>query len=235
MTLGALATRRSHGRHGGGYRVGMTGAIDPRNLLVSDAEREHVGQLLQRAVGQGRITIDEFDTRMAAAMAARTRGDLNAVVMDIAEAAPTAKGAGDTPAQRAAKNEVQLRGGMGDIKRRGYWVVPPTVKVTGGMGDTLLDFTEAELTSPVTTVEASLGMGDLTIVLPVGASVDLDDANCSIGSVNNRTARYRPEPGAPHFVVRATVRMGDVTVLYPRSWRFGPLTLHRPFRLTWGS
>lgn len=207
----------------------MTGEIDPRNLLVSDAEREHVGQLLQRAVGQGRITIDEFDTRMAAAMAARTRADLNVLLVDLAQ--PTGL------AERRplpVKNELVLRGGIGDIKRRGHWLVPATVKVSGGVGETLLDFSEAELTSPVTTVEASLGMGDLTVVLPPGASVDLDDAHCSIGDVSNKVARYRPEPGAPHFVVRGTVRVGGITVLYPKKWRFGPLTIHRPFRITWG-
>ena len=207
--------------------VGVTGEIEPRNLLVSDAEREHVGQLLQRAVGQGRITIDEFDTRMAAAMAARTRGDLNVLLIDIAE--PTG-----VQAAAAPKREVQLRSGMGDIKRRGHWVVPPTVKVNGGMGDTLLDFTDAELMSPVTTIEASLGMGSLKIIVPVGASVDADDAHCTIGDVKNRLASNRPTPGAPHFVVRATVRMGDITVTHPRSWRVGPLTVHSPFRLTWG-
>ncbi|MGH3785806.1 MAG: DUF1707 SHOCT-like domain-containing protein [Pseudonocardiaceae bacterium] len=56
----------------------MAGDVEPHDLRVSDAEREHVGELLQRAVGQGRITVDEFTERMDAAMAARTRGELNA-------------------------------------------------------------------------------------------------------------------------------------------------------------
>jgi hypothetical protein len=206
----------------------VTGDIDPRNLLVSDAEREHVGQLLQRAVGQGRITIDEFDTRMAAAMAARTRGDLNVLVMDLALPVNTA-------ATLPAKQELTLRGGVGDIKRRGRWVVPPLIRVTGGMGDVLLDFTEAQITAPVVTIDASVGMGSLKVVVPAGASVDVDDVHTSIGDVNDKVSRHRPQPGGTHFVVRGLVRLGDITVMHPRKWRLGPLTLHSPFRLTWGT
>ncbi|HEY0639514.1 MAG TPA: DUF1707 domain-containing protein [Pseudonocardiaceae bacterium] len=207
----------------------MTGEIDPRDLLVSDAEREHIGGLLQKAVGQGRITIAEFDERMAAAMAARTRGDLNVLVMDIAEptGGPAAPGA-----EPVVKGEVKLRSGMGDITRRGYWLVPAVVKVNSGMGSVLLDFTEAELTAPVTTIDAVLGVGDLTVVVPEGAAVDVDEAHAGVGEVKNRTGR--PVPGAPRFVVRGTSRMGDIKVVNPRVWRLGPLAVHRPFRLTWG-
>lgn len=211
--------------------IDVTGEIDPRNLLVSDAEREHVGQLLQRAVGQGRLTLDEFDTRMASAMAARTRGDLNVLVVDLAQPLGFP---GTELAVRPGREELRLQGGVGDLSRRGPWVVPPTVTVTGGIGDTVLDFSEAEFTSPVTTVEATLGVGDLTIVVPPGASVDLDEAHCSIGEVKDKVSRYRPEPGMPHIVVRGTVRVGDIKVMNPRSWRIGPLTVHSPFRLTWG-
>ncbi len=201
----------------------MTGQIDPRDLRVSDAEREHVGGLLQRAVSEGRITIDEFDTRMAAAMAARTRGELNAQVLDIAEVTPEVR----------PKNALELRSGMGDIKRRGSWVAPPRIKVSGGMGDTLLDFTDAQIVSPVTTIEVKLGIGELVVVVPRGSTVDHDDMYTTAGRIKDRT-EHRPGPGAKHFIIRGTSSMGDVKIMYPRSWQFGPLTVHRPFRLTWG-
>jgi hypothetical protein len=57
--------------------------INPRELRVSNAEREHVAGLLNRAMERGLIDVDEFATRTTAAMGARTRGELNAVLMDL--------------------------------------------------------------------------------------------------------------------------------------------------------
>ncbi|RMI33968.1 DUF1707 SHOCT-like domain-containing protein [Nocardia stercoris] len=54
-----------------------------RDLRVSDAEREHVGELLQKAVGLGMLSLGEFTERMDTALAAKTRGELNAVLVDL--------------------------------------------------------------------------------------------------------------------------------------------------------
>jgi hypothetical protein len=54
-----------------------------RELRVSDAEREGVVRRLQRAVGEGRLTVAEFDERVAAVYAARTRGDLDELTEDL--------------------------------------------------------------------------------------------------------------------------------------------------------
>jgi hypothetical protein len=54
-----------------------------RNLRVSDSEREHVVGLLQRAIGRGMLDLDEFTERTDVALAARTRGELNAVLVDL--------------------------------------------------------------------------------------------------------------------------------------------------------
>lgn len=57
--------------------------MEARDLRVSDAEREHVGELLQRAVGQGMLSLGEFTERMDTVLAAKTRGELNAVLVDL--------------------------------------------------------------------------------------------------------------------------------------------------------
>ena len=187
----------------------MAGEIHPRDLRVSDAEREHIGQLLQRAVGQGRITLAEFDTRMAAAMAARTRSELNAQIMDIAQVAP----------QQQPKEVLDLRSGIGSIKRRGYWVAPPTIRITGGVGSILLDFSQARLTSPVTTIEVRLGVGDLVVIVPPGATVDHDDVHTTVGEIKDRTVRG-PGIGSAHFVIRGTSGMGGIKIKHARQPRF---------------
>lgn len=57
--------------------------VGDRDLRVSDSEREHVGRLLQRAVGLGMLSLGEFTERMDTALAAKTRGELNAVLVDL--------------------------------------------------------------------------------------------------------------------------------------------------------
>lgn len=50
---------------------------------MSDTDRERVARRLQKALGEGRLTVDEFDERAAAAYAARTRGELDDLVADL--------------------------------------------------------------------------------------------------------------------------------------------------------
>jgi hypothetical protein len=56
---------------------------NPRELRVSDAEREHVANLLHRALERGLIDLEVFGTKVSAALEARTRGELNAVLVDL--------------------------------------------------------------------------------------------------------------------------------------------------------
>ncbi len=198
---------------------------DLGRLRVSDADREHAAELLNRALVDGRITLAEFEERMSTAVAARTRGKLDEVLRDLPDAALQAV----PPPVR--KESVHLRAGIGDVRRRGYWQVPPLVQISGGMGDAVLDFTEAELTAPVTTIDVSLGMGSLVLVVPPGVTVDADDVYTTIGDVKNRTD-VRPGQRSHHIVVRGKLGMGDVKIMHPSVRRFGPWLIHRPFRIT---
>lgn len=52
-------------------------------VRVSHAEREDVVRRLRRALGEGRLDMDEFEERAAAAYAARTRADLEPLTSDL--------------------------------------------------------------------------------------------------------------------------------------------------------
>lgn len=54
-----------------------------RALRVSDHDRQAVIRRLQRAVGEGRLTLVEFEERTAGALAARTRGELDDLTGDL--------------------------------------------------------------------------------------------------------------------------------------------------------
>ncbi|PVZ09943.1 DUF1707 SHOCT-like domain-containing protein [Actinomycetospora cinnamomea] len=54
-----------------------------RDVRASDSERELTVERLQRAVGNGRLSVEEFDQRVAAAYAATTRGELSDLTRDL--------------------------------------------------------------------------------------------------------------------------------------------------------
>lgn len=64
----------------------MTYPVPPSALRVSDAEREPIVGRLQQAFAEGRLDKDELDLRLHLAMTAKTRADLDAVLLDLAPA-----------------------------------------------------------------------------------------------------------------------------------------------------
>jgi hypothetical protein len=57
-------------------------APDP-DLRIGDAERDAAAARLREGYAQGRLTLDEFNERLAAAMAARTDRELRRVTQDL--------------------------------------------------------------------------------------------------------------------------------------------------------
>jgi len=76
-------------------------------LRASDAERDVVATRLREAHAEGRLTVEEFSERLDAALAARTRGDLEDLTRDlpaVAGPAPRRPRTGDeaAPARRSS-------------------------------------------------------------------------------------------------------------------------------------
>src|SRR5215469_11135009 len=59
-------------------------------IRVSDADRDRVTTRLREHFGEGRLTHDELDERISAALNAKTAGDLRRVMADLPEPAPVA-------------------------------------------------------------------------------------------------------------------------------------------------
>jgi Flp pilus assembly protein TadB len=52
-------------------------------IRASDADREHVAERLRKAAAEGRLLAEELEQRLAAALRARTYGELNPLVADL--------------------------------------------------------------------------------------------------------------------------------------------------------
>ncbi|MGW5385495.1 DUF1707 SHOCT-like domain-containing protein [Nocardia sp. NPDC003963] len=209
-----------------------------RDLRVSDAEREHVGQLLQRAVGLGMLSLGEFTERMDTALASRTRGELNSVLVDlpgvrlIGEPATTGPAPHGKPLPVPHPGEstgsglaAVVQGGiirprMSGVNRRGNWQVAPLLRVNSWLSGVTLDFTQAIMTTQVVEIQVDDYASSLTLVVPQEATVDLDGLELVGSSVNNKV-RSGPPIGPLHLLVHGRVRFGSVTAKQPfmAQWR----------------
>ena len=60
---------------------------DDGGIRASDADREHVVEILRDAFSAGRLTLEEFDERTTSAFAAKTWGGLRALTRDLPQQA----------------------------------------------------------------------------------------------------------------------------------------------------
>jgi len=67
------------------------------HIRVSDADRERVAERLREHFADGRLTSEELDERVAAALQAKTTGELRAVMADLPEPVPAGPQPGPPP------------------------------------------------------------------------------------------------------------------------------------------
>ena len=104
-------------------------------LRASHADREHVVDTLKNAFVQGRLTKDEFDSRVGHALAARTHADLATLSADLPAMPPVARPPPKPVPARPANPAV----------RNGSRVIAVTTVLTGGVwAGALLSQTESQ-------------------------------------------------------------------------------------------
>src|SRR6266581_6224208 len=72
--------------------AGASGTLARGQLRASHEDRDRVVEILRVAAGDGRLTAEELDERLEAALTARTVGDLAALTTDLPAAAGSAAG-----------------------------------------------------------------------------------------------------------------------------------------------
>jgi hypothetical protein len=169
------------------------------DLRASDAEREAVVGQLNTAVGEGRLTLDEFSQRLESTYAATTPGELEPLTADLPAAAP---GAGDGGTQWHVTP-------LGGLRRDGAWrVAPQTVAVTL-IGGANLDLRAAELAAPSVTLTKVSVIGGVRVTVPRGVHVEVS----GFSVIGGRRVEEAPAPaGAPTLRIRAFSLVGGVRV-----------------------
>lgn len=173
-------------------------------IRASDQDRDAVVQRLQVAFGEGRLTDEEFDDRMRAALAARTYADLDELLTDL----PAVTTAAATPAApvRAPRPGRQAIAYKNHIRLTGRWRVPARFRAIIYKGGGVLDLRAAELTAPLTTIRAIAYKSNLQIIVPPTVRLEIN----GIGVTRHDDQPTAPPPGAPIVHIAALAYKGLV-------------------------
>jgi len=186
-----------------------------RELRASHDDRDRTVEVLRVAAGDGRLTAEELDDRVGAALTARTYGELAALIADL----PAAPGSLPlTPGWPGAKPKdlVRIECHTGTARRDGPWLVPRRIEVRLSMGDVTLDFTEAVISWPSLEIDADIQTGTLTLVLAPGILVSTDDLAISTSAVKVDVPWGPEVPVRFRIDVSGRVSIGTVTARAPR-------------------
>jgi hypothetical protein len=140
-------------------------------MRASDADRDRVMDILRAATAEGRLTVDELDERLAAALTARTFGELAELTADL----PVEPVEPDLPrpaATASAEDVLRIDQRGGSFQRAGRWVVPQRLELRPSWCDVLLDFTEAVITNDTLLIDMRMRGGSLILVAGPGMLVD---------------------------------------------------------------
>ncbi|MBN9108252.1 MAG: DUF1707 and DUF2154 domain-containing protein [Pseudonocardia sp.] len=167
-----------------------------------DPARRTTQDQLERAVGEGRLTLDEFTDRSALVWKAQNAGELDAVVADL----PAAPVVGATSPARSTLVSV-----IGDIRRRGRWGLRRKTTAILLIGDVELDLRGAVVTEQGTepvTVDVWSVIGDTEVVVPDGVEAELVGFTL-LGDRRVDLAPVPRVPGTPVVRIRVFSLLGD--------------------------
>jgi hypothetical protein len=179
-------------------------------LRASDAERERTADALRHAAGEGRLTVEELDERLAATYAARTRGELSRLVEDV-DVAPAANDSGLTVRPGGDEGTRRIISIMGGVDRKGRWRVGRSCLSLNVMGGADLDLNDAELADQVVELTVFSLMGGADVYVPEGLNVELEDF-AVMGANDVKLGDMRPAPGGPTVRLKLISIMGGSNV-----------------------
>jgi hypothetical protein len=174
-------------------------ASEPSEMRASDADRDRILDVLREAAAEGRLTPDELDERMGAALTARTLGELATLIADLPAGLPEPqwRPAASRPPE-PAPNVFRIDQRGGSVQRTGRWVLPDRLELRPSWCDVTLDLTEAVITRPLLRIDLNMRGGSLLLLTGRGMVVT---ANALVTRYTDLEIGPDPEPGEPARLV----------------------------------
>lgn len=176
--------------------------MDMEPVRITDADRERAAGLLQRACGEGRLTLEEFSVRVGAVWAADTAAELAVTTADLAPAPPVG---GNETVER-------ITNVFGENRRHGRWKAPRKLRVRNVFGSVHIDLCEAVTTGlDVLEITGVSVFGEVKVYVPEGVEVETSGAIVFA----SRSTRLAPVPrlaGTPVVRVHINSWFSEVQV-----------------------
>jgi hypothetical protein len=170
-----------------------------------------VVEQLRVAAGDGRLTAEELDERLEAALTARTYGELAALTSDLPAASPAA-----AVAPQPAADLLEFDQWGGNAARTGRWATPARIEAKVVGGNVKLDFTQAQISRPTLPIEANLQGGNLILVVRPGVVVEANHLAMVGGNVKYGKGTDQQVPVVLRVQLSGRLLGGSVVVRLPR-------------------
>ena len=171
---------------------------------ASDDDRIQTAQLLSEAAAAGRLTLEQYEQRLAKAYSAGTYDELERLTDDLPEAMEYRRGK-----SRPAPSTMLLAI-LSGFERRGRWYVPGRMTTFTLFGGGVVDLRYADFTSPEVEIHAYSILGGQTILLPPEVNVEIEGHGV-LGGFDHE-AQGRGATGAPTVKIKGFSLLGGVGI-----------------------
>jgi hypothetical protein len=162
--------------------------------------------VLRVAAGDGRLTLEELEERLEAALSARTVGELAVLTADL----PEGVGGAVVEAQEVVRIEQE-----GSSTRRGDgWVVPRRLEIRSAWGEVTLDFTDAVIIQDTLDIYLDMRTGALKLLTRPGVVVDTGALVTNYSQIKARGAADAPV--VLRVRITGEINYGQLVVRPPR-------------------
>lgn len=167
----------------------LTPRPDEEPRPATDTDRQAGADVLQRACGDGRLTLEEFSDRVGAVWAADRTDEIAAVVGDLGR--PAAPLVGSSRTVRRVVNVI------GEQRLRGRWRLPARLRVVNVIGEVDVDLREVvvgeALPDNAVDIRVFSLVGEVSVTVPEGVEVEVS----GIVLIGARDIRLEPVPRVP--------------------------------------
>ncbi len=181
-------------------------------MRASDADRDNYAAVLQEAYAQGRLTRQEYDERLDAALRAKTYADLQPLIADL----PT----GNLPVPKPPAPLLPVTPGSAGppmvavfsaVERKGVWAMADNPVAVAVFGSVELDLREAQIPAGANEIRAFAVLGSVEITVAPGMAVEVVGVGV-FGEFSRSGKASMPQPGMPAIRVSGLALFGSVTV-----------------------
>lgn len=174
---------------------------------ATDEDRQAGAEVLQRACGDGRLTLEEFGDRVGAVWAADRTDEIAAAVGDLGRAEAPLVGS-----SRTVRRVVNV---IGEQRLRGRWRLPARLRVVNLIGEVDLDLREVvvgeTLPDNIVDIRVFSVIGEVDVIVPEGVEVEVS----GMVLIGERDIRLEPVPripGTPLIRLHVFGLVGEVQV-----------------------